>query len=125
MWAVGENCVAAMKFEISGFTTPGARFLHTFLAQVGLRPPSVFFSGGFAIPGRASLGKILHLNPENPTTPWISKKITHFCLPGIYNDIFDYCIDIICLLHFTVLTILFSENGVIDCCRCVFLKIHY
>ena len=68
MWAVGENCVAAMKFEISGFTTPGARLLHTFFAQVGPRPPQ-FFSGGFAIPGRASLGKILPLNPENPTTP--------------------------------------------------------
>ena len=48
--AVGENCVAAMKFEISGFTTPGARLLHTFFAQVGPRPLS-FFSGGLQSQG--------------------------------------------------------------------------
>ena len=74
MWAVGENCVAAMKFEISGFTTPGARLLHTFFCSGGPQAPLSFFSGGFAIPGRASLGKLLPLNPENPTTPLDKQK---------------------------------------------------
>ena len=42
MWAVGENCVAAIKFEISGFYSSGARFCTPFFAQVGLRPPQIF-----------------------------------------------------------------------------------
>ena len=34
--AVGENCVAAIKFQV--FTAPGARLMQTFFAQVGPRP---------------------------------------------------------------------------------------
>ena len=46
MWAVGENCVAAMKFENSGFTAPGVGILHTFFAQMWGPGPLQKFSGG-------------------------------------------------------------------------------
>ena len=47
MWAVGENCVAAIKFEISGFYSSGGQaLLHTFFCSDEARPPSNFFRGG-------------------------------------------------------------------------------
>ena len=87
MWGVGENCVAAMKFEISGFTTPGPGFYTLFLLRWAPGPLS-FFSGGFAIPGRASLGKILPLNPENPTTPLDKQKDYTFLFSSVYTMIY-------------------------------------
>ena len=63
MWAVGENCVAAMKFVISGFysSRAGARLLHT-LTQGGPDPPKFFRGGGgvLSTPG-GSLSQISNL----------------------------------------------------------------
>ena len=45
MWAVGENCVSAMDFEISGFySSRGQSSAHLF-ARMG-PGPSNFFHGG-------------------------------------------------------------------------------
>ena len=53
MWAVGENCANAMKFEILGFTGTGARLLHTFFAQMDQAPQ--FFQGGGAFQAQGGL----------------------------------------------------------------------
>ena len=53
---MGKNCVAAMKFEISGFYSSGGQAS----AQTG-PGPFKFFSGGAFQPQGASLGQILIL----------------------------------------------------------------
>ena len=63
MWAVGENRVAIMKFQISNFHCYGVRLLHTFFAQMGPGPLNFFQERGggglFNIRGGgASLGQI-------------------------------------------------------------------
>ena len=46
MWAVGENRVAIMKFQISNFHCYGVRLLHTFFAQMGPGPLNFFQERG-------------------------------------------------------------------------------
>ena len=67
MWAVGEKCVAAMKFVISGLYSSGDQASPHFFVQMRPRSPSIFFrgggggegGGGFSTPGGggASLGQ--------------------------------------------------------------------
>ena len=49
MWAVGENCVAAMKFDFSGFYSSGGQdFAHLFFRWAP--GPLIFFQGGLFDP---------------------------------------------------------------------------
>ena len=59
MWAVGENCATAMKFEILGFYRYGGQASAHIVCSDG-PGPSIFFrgGGGFSTPGWASLGEI-------------------------------------------------------------------
>ena len=63
MWAVGEDCVAAMQFEISGFYSSGGQATAHIFCSDRAQTPFNFFQGvgvNFSTPGgQISILKII------------------------------------------------------------------